>query len=126
MNLAETIVARLLDEMSLDIRQHPGLIQPTGKIDQHGKRIHRVCSYCEAEYGSNKQYPPGVSMSHSVCTRHLVQQFMSDLGYTREEAMSKIPPGDSPPDWQEVLGDSPAVAAAPKATFWATSGSGGV
>jgi len=149
MNLAETIVARLLNEEHFDVQQRTDLYVPTGQQTQDGRKVMGVCMSCEAEYGADKQYPPDVSMSHGLCMRHLLARFTGPpFNYSLEKAKTKITPGERAVDWSEVLGPSkepPQVVPprgsgsvvwnpykeeqatpAPKATFWATSGSGGV
>jgi hypothetical protein len=147
MNLAETIVARLLNEEHFDVRQRPDLYEPKGTKDPKGRDVFRVCSRCEAEYGADKQYikDETISMSHGQCRFHVIQQYVQDLGFTQEQAEVKVS-HDAPPNWREILGEpagleSPSpeqqgygtvwnphkeAAPPPKATFWATSGSGGV
>jgi len=146
MNLAETIVARLLNEEHFDVQQRTDLFLPTNGVDSSGRKIVRVCGECEKEYGSDRQYPPDVSMSHGPCLRHAARMYVSQLGYSEEKARAFVAGKSAPPDWSEVLGPAKAQAAPqsqqqqhaivwnphkeaatpPKATFWATSGSGGV
>lgn len=141
----------MLDEagnIHFDVHERPDLYFPLGKTDPKGRKVVVTCTYCEAAYGADKQYPDDVSVSHGICPRHTIQTFVRDLGYTPEEAAAKVSPSNHTPDWQKVEGlttlDSPnkpqqkwtgggfpgSPAAgdwpkpAPKATFWATSGSG--
>jgi hypothetical protein len=160
-NIADRIVAVLLDgagNVHFDVHQRPDLYEPTGKTNKDGLKVVRVCTNCEAAYGSDKQYPDDVSMSHGMCRQHAIQQLMQHVGFSREEAEAKVDSlGSKPcPNWQQVLGlttlDSPnpsqgkwtgggfpgspaagdwpkppaKACTMPKATFWATSGSGGV
>ena len=147
MNLAETIVARLLNEEHFDVHQRTDLYTHTGQTTPDGRKVINVCMNCEAEYGADKQYPPDVSPSHGLCMRHLLARFTGPpFNWSLEMAKTKVAPGPRAVDWAEVLGPSkePPQAAAPrgsgsvvwnphkedatppKATFWATSGSGGV
>jgi hypothetical protein len=144
MNLAETIVARLLNEEYFDVHQRPDLFLPANGVDSSGRKIVRVCGECEKEYGSDRQYPSDVSMSHGPCLRHAARMYMSQLGYSEEQARAKVAGKSAPPDWSEALGQAKEQAdpqqqqhaivwnphkedaTPPKATFWATSGSGGV
>lgn len=121
MTLPETIVARLLNEEHFDVHQHPELYLPANKTGSDGKPIVRVCSMCEKEFGADRVYPQDVELSHSMCRRHIKQQWVDYMGLTPEQAEAKVSQ-DCPPDWQEALGEPAGVAAPPKATFWATSG----
>ena len=125
MNLAHFIVSRLLNEEHFDVLQRPDLYRPTGATDPKGRKVYQVCTNCEVQYGADKQYPPDVSVSHGICRRHYVSQMVSQLGFTPDAAAAKYT-GAGPVDWQEVLGGVPSTTPSPKATFWATSGSGGV
>jgi hypothetical protein len=142
MNLAETIVARLLNEEHFDVHQRTDLFRDTGKVTGDGRKVVEVCGNCESEFGSDRKYPPDVSMSHGLCARHVVQMYSAVMPL--EQARTKVRPDNKTPDWHAVLGDSkqPPKAAppkgsgsvvwnpykeeqatpAPKATFWATSG----
>jgi len=157
MNAAERIVSVLLDDagnVHFDVHQRPDLYLPTGQTTPKGQKVVVVCANCEADYGADKQYPPDVSVSHGICPRHTIHRFMSDLGFTREQAASKVSPTNKTPDWRQIEGlttlDSPnkpqgewkgggfpgspaagdwpkppaKACTIPKATFWATSGSG--
>jgi hypothetical protein len=120
MDLAHAIVAKLLNEEHFDVHEHPELYEPLNKVNPAGFAIMRVCNMCEAEFGADKQYPLNVVISHGLCRRHAMQQYMQYLGYTPEQAEAKVPQ-DAPPDWKKSL---QTAGTAPKATFWATSGSG--
>jgi hypothetical protein len=86
MSTADRIVDILLGEagtVHYDVHEHPELYRPTGSQDPKGRKIVEVCANCEGEYGSDKQYPPDVSVSHGICQRHTIEMRMSMLGYSR-------------------------------------------
>ena len=118
MTLPEKIVACLL-ETTYDeyLRGYTPTSGVTGT--ERRRKIVRACSACEAEHQADKQYPPDVAISHGLCRRHLIDYYVSSLGYTPEQAGRKIDAQghERPTDWSEPEGAVP-----PKAAFWATSG----